>query len=96
MSKCQKSYVCTLDFTLTTVFDVVHYNYVFEHFFRVNYFSFLISIWTRGKEVAVIYGGLPPNTKLMQAARFNDPKNPCKIMVATDAIGMGLNLYVSQ
>lgn len=45
--------------------------------------------------MAVIYGSLPPNTKLAQAAKFNDPNNPCKIMVATDAIGMGLNLYVA-
>lgn len=30
--------------------------------------------------------------KLAQAARFNDPNDPCKVMVATDAIGMGLNL----
>ncbi len=45
-----------------------------------------------GKEVAVIYGGLPPGTKLAQAAKFNDPDNSCKVMVATDAIGMGLNL----
>lgn len=44
--------------------------------------------------MAVIYGSLPPNTKLAQAAKFNDPNNPCKVMVATDAIGMGLNLYV--
>lgn len=45
--------------------------------------------------MAVIYGSLPPNTKLAQAAKFNDPNNSCKIMVATDAIGMGLNLYVA-
>lgn len=45
-----------------------------------------------GKEVAVIYGGLPPGTKLAQAAKFNDVSNSCKVMVATDAIGMGLNL----
>lgn len=45
-----------------------------------------------GKEVAVIYGGLPPGTKLAQAAKFNDPNNSCKVLVATDAIGMGLNL----
>ena len=45
-----------------------------------------------GHQVAVIYGGLPPGTKLAQAHKFNDPNNPCKIMVATDAIGMGLNL----
>eukprot|EP00106_Octopus_bimaculoides_P014460 XP_014781902.1 PREDICTED: ATP-dependent RNA helicase SUPV3L1, mitochondrial-like [Octopus bimaculoides] len=45
----------------------------------------------RGNEVAVIYGGLPPGTKLAQAQKFNDPTTSCKIMVATDAIGMGLN-----
>lgn len=49
-----------------------------------------------GIEVAVIYGGLPPNTKLSQAAKFNDPDNPCKVMVATDAIGMGLNLHIRR
>lgn len=31
-------------------------------------------------------------TKLSQAKKFNDPDDPCKILVATDAIGMGLNL----
>ncbi|KAL5017188.1 hypothetical protein ScPMuIL_006777 [Solemya velum] len=50
----------------------------------------------RGKECAVIYGGLPPGTKLAQAQKFNDPVNSCKIMVATDAIGMGLNLCIKR
>lgn len=49
-----------------------------------------------GKEVAVIYGTLPPGTKLAQAAKFNDPNNSCKVMVATDAIGMGLNLSIRR
>ena len=31
-------------------------------------------------------------TKLAEAAKFNDVENSCKVMVATDAIGMGLNL----
>ena len=47
-----------------------------------------------GKEVAVIYGSLPPNTKLAMANKFNDPKDTCKILVATDAVGMGLNLNI--
>ncbi|KAG7177390.1 ATP-dependent RNA helicase SUV3-like [Homarus americanus] len=50
----------------------------------------------RGHEVAVIYGGLPPGTKLAQAFKFNDPSHPCKILVATDAIGMGLNLSIRR
>ena len=41
-----------------------------------------------GKECAVIYGSLPPGTKLAQAKKFNDPDHPCKVLVATDAIGM--------
>ncbi|XP_038045305.1 ATP-dependent RNA helicase SUPV3L1, mitochondrial-like [Patiria miniata] len=49
-----------------------------------------------GKECAVIYGSLPPGTKLGQARKFNDPDDPCKIMVATDAIGMGLNLSIKR
>ncbi|XP_011503663.1 PREDICTED: ATP-dependent RNA helicase SUV3 homolog, mitochondrial [Ceratosolen solmsi marchali] len=47
-------------------------------------------------EVAVIYGSLPPQTKLAQAAKFNDIYHPCKVLVATDAIGMGLNLHIRR
>lgn len=34
--------------------------------------------------------------KLKQAAKFNDPDDPCKILIATDAIGMGLNLNIKR
>ena len=47
-----------------------------------------------GKRVAVIYGSLPPETRTQQARLFNDPDNEYDILVASDAIGMGLNLYV--
>ncbi|KAL7307924.1 hypothetical protein TKK_0000017 [Trichogramma kaykai] len=50
----------------------------------------------QNQEVAVIYGSLPPATKLAQAAKFNDPNSSCKILVATDAIGMGLNLHIRR
>lgn len=50
----------------------------------------------RGIEIAVIYGALPPGTKLAQAMKFNDPENSCNVMVATDAIGMGLNLSIKR
>ncbi|CAG5133205.1 unnamed protein product [Candidula unifasciata] len=49
-----------------------------------------------GKECAVVYGSLPPSTKLAQAANFNDTNSACKVMVATDAIGMGLNLAIKR
>ena len=32
--------------------------------------------------------------KLAQAEKFNDPENICRVLVATDAVGMGLNLLV--
>ncbi|TMS38759.1 hypothetical protein L596_005409 [Steinernema carpocapsae] len=50
----------------------------------------------KGKKPAVIYGDLPPGTKLAQAAKFNDPEDPTKVLVATDAIGMGLNLNIKR
>ncbi|CAB3370056.1 Hypothetical predicted protein [Cloeon dipterum] len=65
-------------------------------FSKVDIYSVSRQIEALGNEVAVIYGGLPPGTKLAQASKFNDPKNPCKILVATDAIGMGLNLSIKR
>lgn len=48
-----------------------------------------------GKKVAIVYGSLPPETRAQQARLFNDPDNDYDILVASDAIGMGLNLYGS-
>jgi hypothetical protein len=45
-----------------------------------------------GKRVAVIYGTLPPETRAQQAKLFNDPNNDYDYLVASDAVGMGLNL----
>jgi ATP-dependent RNA helicase SUPV3L1/SUV3 len=50
----------------------------------------------KGVQCAMIYGDLPPDTKLLQSESFNNPKNPIKVLVATDAIGMGLNLNISR
>ena len=44
------------------------------------------------KRVAVVYGSLPPEIRAQQAKLFNDPDNDYDIIVASDAIGMGLNL----
>lgn len=49
-----------------------------------------------GIKFAVIYGDLPPSTKLAQAAKFNDPNDSTKVLVATDAIGMGMNLSIRR
>lgn len=44
------------------------------------------------KRVAIVYGSLPPETRARQASLFNDPDNDYDYLVASDAIGMGLNL----
>lgn len=44
------------------------------------------------RRVAIIYGSLPPETRAAQARLFNDPDNDYDFLVASDAIGMGLNL----
>lgn len=44
------------------------------------------------KRCAIVYGGLPPETRSRQAELFNDPDSGYDFLVATDAIGMGLNL----
>ena len=44
------------------------------------------------KRVAIVYGALPPEIRAQQARLFNDPDNDYDILVASDAIGMGLNL----
>ncbi|MEN2498200.1 MAG: ATP-dependent RNA helicase supv3l1, mitochondrial [Marteilia pararefringens] len=43
-------------------------------------------------EHAIIYGTMPPAIKMEQSNKFNDPNSKTKVLVATDAIGMGLNL----
>ncbi|KAM7406255.1 hypothetical protein PAMP_000643 [Pampus punctatissimus] len=65
-------------------------------FSKNDIYSISRQIEARGLECAVIYGSLPPGTKLCQAKKFNDPDDPCKILVATDAIGMGLNLSIKR
>lgn len=44
------------------------------------------------KKVAVVYGALPAENRALQAAKFNDENSDVDILVASDAIGMGLNL----
>ena len=49
-----------------------------------------------GKKVATVYGSLPPETRAQQARLFNDPDNDYDFLVASDAIGMGLNLSIKR
>ncbi|EOQ99542.1 hypothetical protein E3P92_03610 [Wallemia ichthyophaga] len=49
-----------------------------------------------GLRCAVAYGGLPPETRAEQAKLFNDKDSGYDVMVASDAIGMGLNLKIRR
>ncbi|KAH8714077.1 P-loop containing nucleoside triphosphate hydrolase protein [Phaeosphaeriaceae sp. PMI808] len=49
-----------------------------------------------GKKCAIVYGSLPPETRAQQARLFNDPDNDYDFLVASDAIGMGLNLAIRR
>ncbi|KAK3390420.1 P-loop containing nucleoside triphosphate hydrolase protein [Podospora didyma] len=49
-----------------------------------------------GRRCAIVYGGLPPETRAQQASLFNDPTNDYDFLVASDAIGMGLNLEIKR
>ena len=49
-----------------------------------------------GRRVAIVYGSLPPETRARQAELFNDPDNDYDYLVASNAIGMGLNLAIKR
>jgi len=49
-----------------------------------------------GLKVCIVYGSLPPETRKNQAILFNTPNNNYDVLVATDAIGMGLNLNIRR
>jgi len=49
-----------------------------------------------GKRCAVVYGSLPPETRAQQASLFNNPNNDYDFLVASDAVGMGLNLSIKR
>ena len=45
---------------------------------------------------AIIYGSLPPETKIIQQEAFNERSGNIKFLIATDAIGMGMNLNINR
>lgn len=48
------------------------------------------------RRVCVVYGALPPEMRNQQARLFNEPDNGYDILVASDAVGMGLNLNIKR
>lgn len=50
----------------------------------------------KGIKCCIVYGGLPPDARREQARLFNDETSGWNVLVASDAIGMGLNLSISR
>jgi len=64
-------------------------------FTKDNVYNVSMELEKLGHQVAVVYGTLPPGAKIAQCKKFNQ-LDECKVMVATDAIGMGLNLSIGR
>jgi ATP-dependent RNA helicase SUPV3L1/SUV3 len=62
-------------------------------FSRRAVYDIRATLLRQGKSVAVVYGGLSPDVRRAEAARFGSGE--AQILVSTDAIGMGLNLPIS-
>lgn len=52
------------------------------------------ALMQHGRRVAVVYGALSPEVRRAEAQRFNS--GGADILIATDAIGMGLNLSIKR
>ncbi|XP_044483934.1 DExH-box ATP-dependent RNA helicase DExH16, mitochondrial isoform X1 [Mangifera indica] len=66
-------------------------------FSRRDIYRLKKKIESSGKHLcSVVYGSLPPETRSRQATMFNDASSELDVLVASDAIGMGLNLNISR
>ncbi|XP_062169524.1 DExH-box ATP-dependent RNA helicase DExH16, mitochondrial isoform X2 [Alnus glutinosa] len=66
-------------------------------FSRREIYGLKRKIENEGKHLcSVVYGSLPPDTRTRQATMFNDASSDFDVLVASDAIGMGLNLNISR
>ena len=63
-------------------------------FSRREIFALREQLVARGRTVAVIYGALGPEVRRAESRRFREGEAPT--LVATDAIGMGLNLPIRR
>ncbi len=77
---------CIVTFSRKTVFQIK--NAINKSFNKSE------SLGDETNHCAVIYGALPPDTKKTQAYMFNNRLANIKFLVATDAVGMGLNLNI--
>jgi hypothetical protein len=63
---------------------------------RLYQLKYEIERHIKGLRCCVIYGNLPPSARQQQAALFNDANSEYDVLVASDAIGMGLNLSIRR
>ena len=63
-------------------------------FSKKNVLAIAAALETRGIKASVIYGNLPPKTRKEQVQLFAEGVN--EVVVATDAIGMGINLPIRR
>lgn len=63
-------------------------------FSKKNVLAIAAALETRGIKASVIYGNLPPQTRREQVELFTEGVN--EVVVATDAIGMGINLPIRR
>ena len=52
--------------------------------------------WKEEIRCGVVYGKLPPLSRTHQAELFNNPNNDVDVLIASDAVGMGLNLNIRR
>ncbi len=86
-----------MDNSLGGTFKAVESGDAIVTFSRKNIFNIKENVeQITGMKCAVVYGGLPPETRAAQARLFNDPDSGFDVIVASDAIGMGLNLSIKR
>ena len=75
-----------------------HYLSFFYSFFYFLfiYFCILYFLLLSFLLLDSISGGLPPDARKDQARLFSDPNSGYDVLVASDAIGMGLNLSIKR
>ncbi len=74
--------------------DALEYGDALIAFSRKDVLEISEMLYKRGISASVIYGSMPYNTRKMQLKRFINRET--QVIVATDAIGMGLNLPIRR
>lgn len=98
-----KAYIEIFEYSRDTPLEVENKEFHIKHvkkgdalicFSRRRVLEIASRLQNDGHSVSMIYGSMPPETRKMQIEQFNTGKT--KVIVATDAIGMGLNLPIRR